>query len=164
MTHYRSGFQKFADEKVNQLSIGALEFLVSLGPLLHAASSRSTSALGLLTRWYLPALAVLEPKSQTKSQQSSLLGPLVGTDLLCRVTTGSLRLSHCSCSGELATDVNAVHLLPGDASLVLGMVGTLTTSGAQSVGPEPITQKHPQNSAISCQTLGPLALGLKRDK
>lgn len=136
MTHYRSGFQKFADENVNQLSIGALEFLVSLGPLLHAASSRSTSALGLWTRWYLPALAVLEPKSQTESQQSSLLGPLVGTDLLCRVTTGSLRLSHCSCSGELATDVNAVHLLPGDASLVLGMVGTLATSGAQSVGPE----------------------------
>ena len=101
MTHYRSGFQKFADENVNQLSIGALEFLVSLGPLLHAASSRSTSALGLWTRWYLPALAVLEPKSQTESQQSSLLGPLVGTDLLCRVTTGSLRLSHCSCSGEL---------------------------------------------------------------
>lgn len=109
---------------------------MSLGPLLHAASSRSTSALGLLTRWYFSALAVLEAKSQTKSQQSSLLGPLVGTDLLCRVTTGSLRLSHCSCSGELATNVNAVHLLPGDASLVLGMVGTLATSGAQSVGPE----------------------------
>lgn len=64
MTHYRSGFQTFADENVNQLSIGALEFLVSLGPLLHAASSRSTSALGLWTRWYLPALAVLNHNNQ----------------------------------------------------------------------------------------------------
>ena len=164
MTHYRSGFQKFNDENVNQLSMGALEFLVSLGPLLHAASSRSTSALGLLTRWYLPALAALEAKSQTKSQQSSLLGPLVGTDLLCRVTTGSLRLSHCSCSGELATNVNAVHLLPGDASLVLGMVGTLATSGAQSVGPEPITQKHPQRCSYFLSDRWPVGPWPQTDK
>lgn len=56
-----------------------------------------------------------------------------------------------------------MHLLPGDASLVLGMVGTLTTSGAQSVGPETHHPETPTNcAAISCQTVGPLALGLKR--